>query len=494
MTQFEGVDEGEIITVARNHTTEFLTNLTNNQSGNLITKTLRQWSDANTAKKRNQRKLEEDISLMGYIRKNCFMKFLSSYTTDSSEIIEIVNELDIYHLEIELTSMRVFTSLLANKIKEQEDFTRCIVEASPSILYLYDLSEDRFLYINSQVKDVLGYEPEEILALGSAAKSYLHPEDSQKAVDNHQKHKYHVSSPSIYQLEGRIKNKKNEWIWLLTREIVYKRNEEGKPLQVIGSALDITSRKKMEESLLNKTVQLQQSNASLEEYAHIASHDLQEPLRKIATFGDRLKTTQSGRLGEDGHLYLNKIISSSQRMQQLISDILSISVISSNKKFERYSLQQILDDALQTLDNKIEKTNAFIKYDPLPEAMIIPSQFRQLFINIIGNSLKFIQPNARPYISISYNYLSPADKEKYSVETAKNVLALTFTDNGIGFDKAYAEKIFEIFQRLHGKAAYEGTGVGLAICRKIVHHHDGKIIAHPGEKEGAVFTILLPER
>jgi PAS domain S-box-containing protein len=378
------------------------------------------------------------------------------------------------------------------KLQEQESFTQHIADASPTILYLFDLEENKFLYVNREVYDVLGYKPNEVMALGSQVGMLLHAEDEIKSPDNYIKYKHSFGESSMHEFEGRVLNKDNKWKWLLTREIVFKRDENGKALQVIGSALDITERKEMEQALIYKTLQLQQSNASLEEFAHVASHDLQEPLRKISTFGDRLLSTYRETLGTDGQGYLDRIIKSTHRMQQLIQDILSLSMISGDKNFQVYSLQAALEEVLQTLDYKIEKTKAEIISDGLPQANVVPSQFRQLFQNLLSNSLKFVRTDVTPRIEIKHRFISAAKAAQYHLKGADKFLKLTFEDNGIGFQDIYAEKIFTIFQRLHGRSEYEGTGIGLAICKKIVENHEGVILAKSAEQKGATFTIIIP--
>ena len=180
----------------------------------------------------------------------------------------------------------------------------------------------------------------------------------------------------------------------------------------------------------------------------------------------------------------------SQRMQNMISDLLSISMISGNRSFESTNLQKILEDALQTLEFKIEQQKAKIEYDELPVANVIPSQFRQLFQNLIANSLKFTKET--PVIQIRCTELSPDEVSGYQVTKAPSYLKINFIDNGIGFEKEYAHKIFAIFHRLHGRSEYEGSGIGLAICKKIVEHHGGIIFAQGEPNVGATFTIILP--
>jgi signal transduction histidine kinase len=167
-------------------------------------------------------------------------------------------------------------------------------------------------------------------------------------------------------------------------------------------------------------------------------------------------------------------------------------MISGEKNFEMYSLQDILAEVLQTLEYKIDKKWAVIKAENLPEARIIPSQFRQLFQNLLSNSLKFVRPNVQPKIQISYTYVSSKQLNDVKLAKANRYLQIQFSDNGIGFDKRFADKIFTIFQRLHGRNEYEGTGIGLAICKKIVENHGGVIYASSLQEKGANFVLIIP--
>lgn len=379
------------------------------------------------------------------------------------------------------------------KILEQEYFIKHIADASPTILYLFEVKSGSVLYINKEIDSVLGYVPEEIILLGPRAIPELyHPSDALKMKDRLREYNDPEHPKSLFQFECRMKHKNGEWRWLLVREIVFKRTVDGKISEVLGAALDITERRDMETKLFHQTIELEQSNKSLEEYAYVASHDLKEPLRKISTFGDRLFSTSHEALDNEGRNYLEKIISSSKRMQQMINDLLSVSMITGNKEFESFSLKTILDDVIQTLDYKIEENKAIIKSDRLPKARIVPSQFRQLFQNLLSNSLKFTREGETAQVHITHTYLKPSEVEEYNLTKANKYLQIDVKDNGIGFDKQFAEKIFTIFQRLHTRSQYEGTGIGLAICRRITENHGGTIFARSEPNKGSTFTIIIP--
>jgi light-regulated signal transduction histidine kinase (bacteriophytochrome) len=262
---------------------------------------------------------------------------------------------------------------------------------------------------------------------------------------------------------------------------------------VLNVSVDVTDQETAEQALYQKNMQLLQSNTSLEEYAYVASHDLKEPLRKISTFSDRILTTQNSVLNDEAKIYLSKIIDASRRMQKMINDLLSVSTISGNKGFEPCDLKDIFEQAIVPLEHKIEERKAIIETDALPTACVVPSQFRQLFQNLVSNSLKFAKNGSPCHIKITHKFLSFKSAERFNLAKGKRYLQIQLEDNGIGFDNEYAGKIFAMFQRLHGKADYDGSGIGLAICKKIAENHGGIIFAQGIVNQGATFTIVLPQ-
>jgi PAS domain S-box-containing protein len=228
---------------------------------------------------------------------------------------------------------------------------------------------------------------------------------------------------------------------------------------------------------------LEHSNRELESFAYVASHDLQEPLRKIQTFGDRLKATSADALGPKGLDYLERMNAAATRMRGLIDDLLSYARVSAQTKpFTRVDLAALAREVLGDLETAIERTGATITLGELPVLDADPVQLRQLLQNLLSNALKFRREDEAPTISV-----------EATVETGANRCELRVRDNGIGFEEKYTDRIFDVFQRLHGRGGqYEGTGIGLAICRKIAERHGGSIGARSAPGAGATFLVTLP--
>jgi len=243
------------------------------------------------------------------------------------------------------------------------------------------------------------------------------------------------------------------------------------------------------QALLQYSEELQRSNRELEEFAFVASHDLQEPLRKIRAFGDRLQQKYSAQLGDTGSDYVSRMQSASERMSVLIDDLLSFSRVTTKQRpFVSVNLNEVMHRVMDDLDYSIEETGAQLHIDPLPIIDADAPQIAQVFMNLIANSLKFHPLDVRPIITVTsaINVASPI------ADDSRTWCCLRFSDQGIGFEAQYAERIFSLFQRLHGRDEYSGTGIGLALCRKIIERHGGTIAAQSEPGEGAVFTIFLP--
>ncbi len=270
--------------------------------------------------------------------------------------------------------------------------------------------------------------------------------------------------------------------------------EPGHP-NLVGILLikDVTELNKKQQELEQRLQQLDRSNKELEQFAYVASHDLQEPLRKIISFGKLLNQKYGASLAGTGQMYLERMSEAAKRMERLIDDLLSFSrTTRKDRPFEPTDLRQMLDEVLNDL-NTAEDGDIFIQIpDNLPVIQAIPSQMRQLFQNILNNAVKFTLPGIPPVVQIRCRSVSAAELPQWKLLPDKRYCLLEFEDNGIGFEQENAERIFTIFQRLHGRSEYSGSGVGLAICKKIVDNHNGVIYATGESGIGAVFSVVLP--
>ncbi|HMJ71335.1 MAG TPA: PAS domain-containing protein [Cyclobacteriaceae bacterium] len=392
--------------------------------------------------------------------------------------------------------------MIEQRLEENQNFVQKIADAAPAIITSYHLKTGKYQFVSFGLKKVLGYSPQEALDKGVPFfVDLMHPDDlapimeqNAQAVLEANKNAGDQQEEPVVEFLYRMRHANGEYRWFHTFGTVFSRNAAGEVENVLNISLDITEKIKAEQILVEKTTELEQSNKSLEEFAFIASHDLKEPLRKISTLTDRLVSLENVNLSPDGKVYLQKVVSSSLRMQRMIDELLSLAQVTSDRSYQKVSLQSLLAEVLPTFEQKIEETHAKLTVSDLPHAVVVPSQFRQLFQNLISNSLKFSQPGIPPQVDIRHEYLSAASVAHHNLQPANRYFQITFSDNGIGFDNRFLEKIFSIFQRLHPRHKYEGTGIGLSICKKIVENHGGIILADGAVDKGATFTIIVPDR
>ena len=271
--------------------------------------------------------------------------------------------------------------------------------------------------------------------------------------------------------------------------------QQGGKTVFIAFIRDISEQKQSQQELERKTKQLEKSNDHLEDFAHAASHDLKEPLRKIRFFSERLRTSLDGQLPEEGDNLLERIEVAAERMQLLVEDLLEFSHVSEQpQELEAIDLNDKVQKVLLDLELSIEEKQAQIFVSELPTVQGNRRQIQQLFYNLIGNALKYNKPDIAPIIIISATVIKGSDAPIDISESDSNTPyhLIEVRDNGIGFEQQYANKIFKMFQRLHGKGQYSGTGVGLAIVRKVVENHKGHIWAESTPGEGAIFKVLIP--
>ncbi|MBI1731106.1 PAS domain S-box protein [Candidatus Acetothermia bacterium] len=352
---------------------------------------------------------------------------------------------------------------------------------------IFGLSEDligvaalngKFEMINPAFSTALGYSEEELKE--SLFIERVHSDD-QPAIRAMMRRLAH--GERLAQIETRIQCKDGSYKWFSwNAQLLPERS------RIFVVARDISARKAIEERQRELVAALAKSNRELERFAYITSHDLQEPLRKIQAFGERLEVQAASALDEKGLHYLDRMKDSAQRLQILINDLLTYSRVSTrNEERVPVDLDTIVKNVLSDLEVQLERTAGRVEVNGLPAINANPTLMHLLFQNLISNGLKFHREGVPPVVRIS-------SRDLHSGPRSRAFCEISITDNGIGFEHADSERMFEVFQRLHSRSEYEGTGIGLAICKKIVERHGGTITAQGKPGEGATFTIRLPQK
>lgn len=274
------------------------------------------------------------------------------------------------------------------------------------------------------------------------------------------------------------------------------KDETGAVQKMLCINRDVTALRSFEKEQERNIRELNRSNRDLEEFAYIASHDLQEPLRKISMFTERLRAKYESTLDQEGELFIDRILASASNMRTLIDNLLDFSRANRRSNtFDQVDLQTILENVISDLELKIEETKARIDFEgSFPSLEAVSSEMAQLFGNILSNAIKFRKHDTAAQVRVQGSKLSRAEKHMLGLPANQQFHKIEIQDNGIGFEPEYAERIFQIFQRLNGKSEYPGSGIGLAICKKIVEKHNGLIFAKSKPEEGATFTVILPEK
>ena len=393
---------------------------------------------------------------------------------------------------------------LLNDLKEKKENFRQLINNAPDAVIVIDQNSIVQLW-NPKAEIIFGWTAEEMIGNELADKiiPQIHREGHKKGMQRF----LSTGNSTIlnHTLELNAINKEGEE---LITSITISQTMQAGEMAFIAFLRDISAEKRNQVELRKKTLQLLELNNSLaaknaelerinkelESFNYVASHDLQEPLRKIQIYSNRLIEKDITILPPHTLEYINKIKASSTWMQRLIEDLLSFSQLSSvSEAYQDIDLNTILEEVKTTLAQSIEEKKVVIEADPLPKANVVHFQFSQLFTNIIGNSIRYGKENVAPHIRIHSKMVSTDDVLIDESCTPGNYLQLTISDNGIGFETEYAEKIFDLFKRLHTKGKYTGTGIGLSICKKIVHNHNGFIKAVSKNEQGATFHIYLPE-
>ncbi len=382
-------------------------------------------------------------------------------------------------------------------IKASEAKFRLLADSMPQHIWTSD-TEGNLNYFNQSVFDYSGLTLEQINQDGWL--QIVHPDDRK---ENIKQWENAVSKGKDFLLEHRFRRHDGEYRWQLSRAIPQK-DANGKIQMWVGTSTDIqeqkTFTKELELQVSERTKeleasnnQLQKMNKELESFAYISSHDLQEPLRKIQTFASRISDMEENNLSDYGKDMFHRMQASANRMQTLIQDLLAYSKTNTTeRKVETTDLNDIVAEVKDELKEELQEKHAIIEANQLCEVNVIPFQFRQLLHNLIGNSLKFANPNHPPLIQIKSEMAKGIKFNNEKLIPQNKYCHITVSDNGIGFDQQYSERIFEVFQRLHGKNEYNGTGIGLSIVKKIVENHNGIITAKGELNKGATFEIYIP--
>ena len=382
-------------------------------------------------------------------------------------------------------------------LKTSEGKFRTLADSMPQFVWTAD-SQGYITYFNRSLLGYSGFSVEEIEREGWLP--LVHPDDLAESVRLWIES---ITEGTEYLFEHRLKRADGEYRWYQCRAIPQRRTD-GTIEMWVGTSLDIhdsrlfidqleTKVQERTQQLLVANNELVRTNMELAQFAYVASHDLQEPLRKIQTFATRILETERDNLSERGKDYFNRMQASSTRMQQLIVDLLAFSRANvAEKHLENTDLNLVLQNVKEQLGDIIQAESAVIKSDVLPVREVITYQFEQLFMNLIANALKFIGPGRTPVIEIRSGEVPGAAIPLAEADATRLYQYISFADNGIGFDPQYKDRIFQVFQRLHNRSAYEGTGIGLAICKKIVENHKGLIDAVGKPGVGSTFIIYLP--
>ncbi|MEM1215397.1 MAG: PAS domain-containing protein, partial [Bacteroidota bacterium] len=333
-------------------------------------------------------------------------------------------------------------------------------------------------YLSPTFKQMFGYEDHELENSPLTWQRLIHPDDLPGVFEIFNKH-VATKGAYPYDCEVRYFHKDGSIVWVFCRGKVIEWDEQGQPVRMVGSHVDITKLKQVER-LENYNRLLEQKNSELEQFAYVASHDLQEPLRTITSFVEIFAEDHLDKLDAEGQRQLNYITQAAGRMSDLVKDLLDYSRLGKDRYLTDVDLKKVVNDIIKDIAKNIEESKVLLNVDALPTIRAYPHEIRVLFQNLLTNAIKFNNPDERPVVNITF-----AEEEKHWVFRVK--------DNGIGIAPKHQERIFVIFQRLHNQSVYEGTGIGLAQCKKIVELHRGEIGVVSEKGAGSTFFFTIPK-
>jgi signal transduction histidine kinase len=481
LQQLSHFSDEQLVEISKVSMTEYLWYLKEDKAKELIELSIKRWVSDQLEIIGKFELLAEDITLLNYVRGRAFRKYIPLYTKDVSVVYELIDEIDSFLTASTTAATDTYIILLKDQLARHEKELLDAQQIARMGSFEWDLTTNESK--NSPETHRI-FEMEEGSGVGNFMK-FIHPEDVPIVEKSLEQGMQTGSFENEYRY---LINDKVKFIW--SKGLVLFENNQ--PIKVIGTVQDITRRKKAEQELLEKTIALERSNESLQQFAYVASHDLKEPIRKIATFTDMVLLKEAN-LSDSSRESLKKAYSSALRMRQLIDGIMAYSTLTQWEDKRAYNLNDIIKEVTDLLEQNISEKGAVIQAENLPEATVVPSQFRQLFQNLFANALKFSIPGKTPQITISHQWLTKEDLQENEMVLADKYLKIMVSDNGIGFKQEFASRIFTLFSRLHTKTEYEGSGLGLAIAKKIIDNHGGIIQASSTEGQGATFYFIIPQ-
>jgi PAS domain S-box-containing protein len=371
--------------------------------------------------------------------------------------------------------------LAEDQLSAREAFISTIANTVPVVILLYDLSSGRALYANRSHETLYGLTVDEICRMSSEEHfARIHPEDLRRVL-RFIKRCRHAKDGEITSIEYRYSNKADVYVWWKSIVSPFVRSKEGLVNQVLCVAINIDEHKRIEQEVRHYSKELLRSNRDLEQFAYIASHDLQAPLYTASAYMDLVRKRYNDKFDEKGQEFIGSVVESVHKMQQLVSDLLSYSKMGSKTRRQEIDMEQVLNQVLKNLSMTIQECGAVVRHDSvLPCINADWTKMVQLFQNIINNAIKFRCPQRSPEIVIS-------------VQEDENSWIFLIKDNGLGIAPENHRRIFDIFKRLHTEEEYPGSGIGLAVCKRIVENYDGKIWVESEYGKGTVFFISLPK-
>lgn len=388
------------------------------------------------------------------------------------------------HMTNDLRTLIVTRQKLTGEIKESEEKYRTLFKSAGDAIMTLKITEEGpvFTDCNERTLEMFGCSYEDVINQSPLHFSPPFQPDGTPSAEKFQKLANKVMNNPSCSFEWRHIRSNEEPFDV---EVNVNAVELGSGIQLLAAVRDITKRKQMQHDLERMNKELARSNSELQQFAYIASHDLQEPLRKIKIFSDRLKDKYNGFVGEQGRDYIERMQGAVERMSGLIDGLLKFSRVTTKAKpFEPVDLDQVTKEVISDLEVCIEQSGGTIETADLPIVNADSLQMRQLLQNLISNALKFHKENETPKVRVCGNAVNGGPDDFYTI---------TVEDNGIGFDEKNAGRMFGMFQRLHGRSEYEGSGIGLAVCKKIVERHGGNITAESRPGAGAKFVVTLPD-